>query len=828
MQPDSCFDRVLFSGVKLGNGAYGEVCKASMPCAAKLIHGVLMRPELPRNRERFEQECRILRECVHPNVVQCLGVSSHPGGHTALLMELMDETLTQFLEVRHNNRDVPYYMQVNISHDIANGVRFLHSRSIIHRDLSSNNVLLRGAEFTAKISDFGMSLLEDLRQSRLTGCPGTPVYMPPEAIGDVAHYSEKIDCFQMGVLMLQIATKEYPKPTARCIRRDNPLVACGFLEVPVPEKERRKNHLQLLIGKDHPMLDCLISDCLEDKEEKRPSAQCVYEHLSRLKTDRRYLRDCEEHFVSPRNLNETQLGNGHSSGEGTSKQMAALEQENCRLQQMERDLHRKLSENESRCVESERQIEVYKHQVSSLNQQLHQSKVLTEQNQRHHAEEIGRYKARIDGMKQSQQWQVDQEVTQSRERISSLVEQLEEKNQQLQQMGQELQHTSQQLVQKERQLLEKGQELERFVANHTCRVITAHARSLTANHPAHIVVELLGSDGSACTVTLNTPLTAVISHPDSDPIVCGIKPLEKRFEVSYEPSYPGQHQLSIKLSNKKIHELALAVYPDPRPPNGLVPKKFIANLKKPYGITISWRRELLICESNGNKVSVYDIDVPGKEKRSFGGADLMLKPRGVATDEAGNVYITSEHKLQKFSSETYEILKSIGSLKGGQNEEFHFPSGLVVYRNEVCVCDQHNNRIRAFNLDLNDTRTIADGLDFPNDVAFDRQGRMFVAEHGKKRVQVMTAEGANYKPLQVIGQAQDLKPEAVHIVNEYLYVSDFSREHRVAVFHTSGDYVRSLGKRGYGEGKWFDPRGIASCQGKIYVCGSDDGHIHVL
>ena len=77
-------------------------------------------------------------------------------------------------------------MQVNICNDIVLALAFLHNNNIIHRDLSSNNVLLSGlpGNIRAKVTDFGMARLvvgmEDdaHRRSRsysLTACPGATV-----------------------------------------------------------------------------------------------------------------------------------------------------------------------------------------------------------------------------------------------------------------------------------------------------------------------------------------------------------------------------------------------------------------------------------------------------------------------------------------------------------------------------------------------------------------------------------------------------------------------------------------------------------------------------
>ena len=75
-------------------------------------------------------------------------------------------------------------------------------------------MLLIGAGSRAKVTDFGMSKMTELNphMTDLTKCPGNPVYMSPEALLDPPVYTEKLDGFQVGVLMLQTMTCKYPVP----------------------------------------------------------------------------------------------------------------------------------------------------------------------------------------------------------------------------------------------------------------------------------------------------------------------------------------------------------------------------------------------------------------------------------------------------------------------------------------------------------------------------------------------------------------------------------------------------------------------------------------
>ena len=210
----------------LGIGSYGAVCKAKcddLLCAAKIIHPTLFDPtallQIAPQREhrlpirRFEQECEFMSAIRHPNIVQYLGMFRDTDTRLpVLLMELMDDSLTHFLE--SSTQPIPYHIQVNFCHDISLALSFLHSNKIVHRDLSSNNVLLIG-NIRVKVTDFGMARLGDInpQATRFTNtiCPGTNVYMPPEAVQENPVYTEKIDCFSFGVIIVQILTRQFPE-----------------------------------------------------------------------------------------------------------------------------------------------------------------------------------------------------------------------------------------------------------------------------------------------------------------------------------------------------------------------------------------------------------------------------------------------------------------------------------------------------------------------------------------------------------------------------------------------------------------------------------------
>ena len=278
----------------LGTGSYGSVVKATLdhlPCAAKILHTIFFRSDDPGAADfaaRFDQECAILREFKHPCIVQFLGVVQDPtNNRPILLMELMEESLTGFLE--RSATSLPYHVQVNITHDIALALVYLHGNNIIHRDLSSNNVLLNAGSRT-KVTDFGMSKMVEanprMTRSKITQCPGTPVFMPPEALRAKPRYSDKLDTFSLGVLMVQIITRIFPAPTDAERVREDPSSPTGEIIVPVPELERRKKDLDK-VPTTHALLPIALH-CLKDRDRERPTAAQLCQRLEQLKAAQAY------------------------------------------------------------------------------------------------------------------------------------------------------------------------------------------------------------------------------------------------------------------------------------------------------------------------------------------------------------------------------------------------------------------------------------------------------------------------------------------------------------------------------------------------------------
>ena len=273
---------VVALNVELGRGAYGSVFTVKhdgIVRAAKKIHSILIQSvsneEKQRIKDNFIRECLCCSSIRHPNIVQFVGVY-YPGGGSGfpvMVMELMSSSLTSFLE--NNKSKIMFGKKISILHDVSTGLSFLHNRKpkILHRDLSSNNVMLT-SQLVAKIGDLGVAKVvrADNRQtkSKLTKAPGTVHFMPPEAlVEDNPVYDTPIDVFSFGSIALHVFSEEWPTPGGSKMK--DPVTK---KLVALSEAERRQQYLDKMTGKAAGLRK-IVEQCLDDDPVERPTIQDV-------------------------------------------------------------------------------------------------------------------------------------------------------------------------------------------------------------------------------------------------------------------------------------------------------------------------------------------------------------------------------------------------------------------------------------------------------------------------------------------------------------------------------------------------------------------------
>ena len=140
----------------------------------------------------------------------------------------------------------------------------------------------------AKVTDFGMVKLKTVAQptSPPSLCALAQLHtFPPEALGEPLVYNDKLDSFSLGVLGVQITTRQFPDPGDRfmVIEISDPRIPLGSVKVDIPEIECRQSHISL-INPHHPLL--LVA---QDKDREQPSCHELCSRISTLKASPMYI-----------------------------------------------------------------------------------------------------------------------------------------------------------------------------------------------------------------------------------------------------------------------------------------------------------------------------------------------------------------------------------------------------------------------------------------------------------------------------------------------------------------------------------------------------------
>ena len=273
-------------GEQIGKGANGRILEArweGVTVAVKEIHSIFMyvsESEFVSFQRSFMRECEQSSRLRHPNIVRFFGIYYPPNARVpSLVMERLHCSLTKLLE---ENLDFNIERKLSIICDVARGLRYLHARAppIIHRDLSSNNVLI-SKRMEGKIGDLGTARLVDTsKQSQMTKAPGTVVFMPPEALEDslVIRYGKELDVFSFGCVMLHTLSHQWPTPSPAVVTDPETGVVKGGRS----EVERRSNYFDRIDRSIAGVLTPLIESCLNNLPKKRTSIMRVCDQLEDL------------------------------------------------------------------------------------------------------------------------------------------------------------------------------------------------------------------------------------------------------------------------------------------------------------------------------------------------------------------------------------------------------------------------------------------------------------------------------------------------------------------------------------------------------------------
>ncbi len=195
---------------QLGRGGMGRVLRVrhqvlGKPFALKLIKSAIATN--PKIRELFYREARLASALTHDNICSIVDFGQDDSFGLFMVMELL-EGQTVHAKLRHGGK-LPAKVACDVMWQVADAVRFIHSRTILHGDIKTENILIvRGAmqRRLVKLLDFGLAR-PDL--GRIDGIDGTPEYLAPERThGEPA--TQASDIYALGIVFFELLTGKLP------------------------------------------------------------------------------------------------------------------------------------------------------------------------------------------------------------------------------------------------------------------------------------------------------------------------------------------------------------------------------------------------------------------------------------------------------------------------------------------------------------------------------------------------------------------------------------------------------------------------------------------
>jgi len=203
-------------GDVLGEGSYAKVKEAIdsetlTRRAVKIMKKRKLR-KIPNGEANVEREIKLLNELAHKNVMKLIEVLyNEEKGKIYMVLEYCCAVLKDMLD-QTPEKKFPVWQSHDYFTQLLEGLGYLHSRGIIHKDIKPGNLLLDQAG-VLKIADFGVCEQLDLfaPDDTIVTSQGTPAFQPPEVANGMEKFSGfKIDVWSCGVTLFNFSTGDYP------------------------------------------------------------------------------------------------------------------------------------------------------------------------------------------------------------------------------------------------------------------------------------------------------------------------------------------------------------------------------------------------------------------------------------------------------------------------------------------------------------------------------------------------------------------------------------------------------------------------------------------
>ncbi|KAG5553483.1 hypothetical protein RHGRI_011381 [Rhododendron griersonianum] len=260
----------------IGQGGYGTVYKATLESANTVAVKKLHPLSRKDDHRGFLNEIRALTEIRHRNIVKLFGFCSH-AQNSFLVYEYIEKgSLASILSRDEEAKQLDWPKRVNIIKGVAHALSYMHhdcAPPIVHRDISSNNILI-DEEYEARVSDFGTAKLLKLDSSNWSALVGTYGYVAPE-LAYTMKVMEKCDVYSFGVLALEVIKGKHPGDFI------------SSLLIPAAENVQLRHVLDQRLSTPSPEVEevvmCIVKSaiaCLHSNPQCRPTMGIISKLLS--------------------------------------------------------------------------------------------------------------------------------------------------------------------------------------------------------------------------------------------------------------------------------------------------------------------------------------------------------------------------------------------------------------------------------------------------------------------------------------------------------------------------------------------------------------------
>ncbi|XP_004301677.1 PREDICTED: probable LRR receptor-like serine/threonine-protein kinase At4g08850-like [Fragaria vesca subsp. vesca] len=197
----------------IGKGGSGSIYKAKLSSGSivvvKKLHSILDSNGEETSMKEFLNEMRALVEIRHRNIVKLFGFCSNPSHLFWVYDYLENGSLASILSKESEAPKMEWSSRVRVVKGVAHALSYMHhdcNPPIVHRDISSNNILLDD-EYEPCVSDFGTAKILNPDSSNWTARADTYGYIAPVLMAELAYTmkaGKKCDVYSFGVLAVEL------------------------------------------------------------------------------------------------------------------------------------------------------------------------------------------------------------------------------------------------------------------------------------------------------------------------------------------------------------------------------------------------------------------------------------------------------------------------------------------------------------------------------------------------------------------------------------------------------------------------------------------------